>query len=200
MVCDGRVTPRLFLAQSMIECLDHVRSAIFRFKKGGKLRIVLLNQFAGNLPYSLSFANDLVNRHGGKLQSSPDGPDRFPIILPRVPFSPDLYLKPVPVTPELIGHEQILCRPSEKKRWRGKNFRNKVPCSNDLNEYTRKWMAPPKKTIRKGTVHSCAVVTNADGSAVDLNKISSLPAKFRGKHYSKDFTFLTGLSIKRCRG
>ena len=77
VVCEGWLTPRLFLARSMIECLDHVRSVIFRFKKGGKLRMVLLNQFTGTLPYSSSFVNDLVNLHDGRLQSSPDGLDRF---------------------------------------------------------------------------------------------------------------------------
>jgi len=88
-----------------MECADHIRAVAFRFKKGDKLNIVLLNQFAGNLPYSSSFANDLVNKHDGRLQSSPDGPDRFPFWLPLIPFSHDLFLKPVPVTPELIGHE-----------------------------------------------------------------------------------------------
>ena len=65
----------------------------------------------------------------------------------------------------------------------GKKFRNKITRSNQLNEYTRKWMALPKKTIRKGTVHPCVVVTNADGSALDLNKITSLPETFRGKYF-----------------
>jgi len=108
----------------------------FPFQKGGKLKIVLLNQFAGNLPYSSSYANDLVNQHDGKLQSSPDGPNRFPFVLPRISFSPHLFLKPVPVTPELIEHERILCGSSAKNQWRGKKYRDKITHSNDLNEYT----------------------------------------------------------------
>ena len=44
-------------------------------------------------------------------------------------------------------------------------------------------MAPPKKTICEGTVHSCAVVTNADGSPVESNNMSSLPEKLRRKYF-----------------
>ena len=68
----------IFLARNKTECADHIRAVTFRFKKGGKLNIVLLNQFAENLPHSSSFANDLVSKHDGRLQSSLDGPDRFP--------------------------------------------------------------------------------------------------------------------------
>jgi len=127
VVCDGRVTPKIFLARNKTECADHIRTFTYRFKKGGKLRIILLNQFAGNLPYSSFFVNDLVNKHDGRLQSSPDGPDRFPFWLPLIPFSPDLFPKPVPVTPELIGHEQILCGTTKKSQWRGRHLGKRLP-------------------------------------------------------------------------
>jgi len=58
-------------------------------------------------------------------------------------------------------------------------------------------MAPPKKTMFKGTRHLCAVVTNADGSAVDLTKISSLAAKFRGKYFVPSPTDFLNKSLQQ---
>ena len=137
----------------------------------------MLNQFCGLHPGGTEFAKELINCYDGCLQCSLYGPDVFPLLpADRDNDDPLWFLMRPPdkkVTPDMPGVPALLV-PDKNRRQKSRNKKiNAAKANND--ELVEQYNRQPQLIVDSSAMLAVALVTNSDGSPIDLAKARLIP-------------------------
>ena len=145
----------------------------------------MLNQFCGLHPGGTEFAKELINYYDGCLQCSPCGPDVFPLLpAGRDHHDPLWFLMHPPdkkVTPDMTGVPALLV--PDKNRCQ-KSCNQKIDAAKANNdELVERHNRQPQLIVDASAMSAFAVVTNSDGSPIDLAKARQIPVDLSDKFF-----------------
>ena len=183
----GVLTPSMHLCKTEAERDAHQTIVYYPFGKHSCFTYVPLNQVCGPPPYNGELAWGLTNSIYRLLQCSPNGPDVFPELFRR-PFKDNLSVsfsqpKRVAVTvshtcipPTIVSNSDG--KESTKRKWRKETRKATRMVKNNA---AHRWNQAPSLIVEKLTLTSVTIVSQINGSPLNLDISSSLDESFKEK-------------------